>query len=461
MWNKGKAPKPVVARGFLGLAALMAFAWLASAAPARADVVLHWDEIAVRTLTTQVPALSPFAQSRFAAIVQLAVFEAVNATTGEYEGYLGSPMAPNGAPIVAAVGASSEAAAIAAAHGVLVNYFPGNTVALNADRDASLAAIPDGPAKANGVAAGVAAAAALIAERVGDGASPQTFYQPPLNVPAGEWSITPGCPVDGGGNPLGGILLNWQNVRPFGFVEPASGHWSEAFRPAPPPAITSNRYAKDYDEVKRVGGTTSTERPDDRATVVRFYAAMSPTYLFHSVARQLAAERGDSLAANARNLALISIATADSLVASFATKYHYLYWRPVTAIRAGDTDDNPKTDQDAAFTPFITTPCFPSYPSNHASGSNGALEAIRRFYGAAGHAITLSGTIPVLGLVTLNYTSLKQISQDIDDARVYGGIHFRFDQVAGVRLGREVATSVVQDNLRKASNGRQPPTPNP
>jgi len=416
---------------------------------ARGDAVLQWDEIAVRTLTTQVPALSPFAQARFAAIVQLAVFEAVNATTGEYQGYLGSPMAPTAAPIVASVGASSEAAAIAAAHGVLVHYFPGNAAALNADRDASLAAIPDGASKTNGVAAGSAAAAALIAERVGDGASPLAFYLPPSPVPAGEWNITPGCPLDAGGNPLGGVLFNWQNVRPFGFVEPASGHWSEAFRPAPPPAIDSNLYAKDYNEVKRVGGATSTERTDERATVVRFYAALSPTYLFHSVARQLAAERGDSLAANARNLALLSIATSDSLVVSFATKYHYVYWRPVTAIRAGDADDNPKTDQDAGFTPFITTPCFPSYPSNHASGSNGALETLRRFYGAAGHDISLSATIAVLGPVTLNYTSLEQISNDIDDARVYGGIHFRFDQVAGVRLGREVATAVIKDNLRK------------
>lgn len=446
MWNKGKTLRRVAV---VSTAALTACAWLASAAPASADVVTQWDEIAVRVLTTQSPALSPFAQSRFAAIVQLAVFEAVNATTGEYEGYLGSPAAPTASPIIAPAGSSSEAAAIAAAYGVLVNYFPGNAAMLVAARDVSLAAIPDGTAKANGVATGVAAAAALIGERLNDGSSPQTFYTPPSPTPAGEWTITPGCPLDPIGIPVGGILYNWRNIKPFGVPQPATGHWTDDFRPEPPPAITSNLYAKDYNELRRVGTATSTERPDDRTVVARFYAALSPTYLFHSVMRQLAAERADSLTTNARILALVSIATADSLVASFEAKYHYLYWRPVTAIRAGDTDDNSKTDPDGSYSPLITTPCFPSYPSNHASGSNGAIEALRRFYGAAGFALTLSGTIPLLGPVTMHYTSLDQISHDIDDARVYGGIHFRFDQDAGVRLGRTLATYVVKHNLGK------------
>ena len=334
MWNKGMT----LARRLTGahIAGLVAAVWLGAAPPASADVVLQWDEIAVRTLTTQSPALTPFAQARFAAIVQLAVFEAVNATTGEFESYLGSPMAPSAGPILAPVGASGEAAAIVAAHDVLVNYFPGSAAALDAERDTSLAAIPDGAAKTNGIATGAAAAAALIAERVGDGSSPVAFYLPPSPVPPGEWDITPGCPTDASGNPLGGILFNWPNLRPFGFVEPPSGHWSDAFRPKPAPAITSGLFARDYNEVKRVGSAsaTTTDRPDDRARVVRFYAALSPTYLFHMVARQLAEGRPNSLTKNARILALVSIATSDSLVASFTVKYHDVFWRPVTAIRA-------------------------------------------------------------------------------------------------------------------------------
>jgi hypothetical protein len=449
MWNKGITRVRTAAHTrtvavFVGLC-------LAWAVPARADVVLQWDAIAVKVISSQTPALAAFPQARFAAIVQLAVFEAVNATSGEYESYLGSPMAPSGVPIVAPAGASSEAAAVAAAHAVLKHYFPGNAFMLDGERDASLAAIPDGTAKTNGIATGLAAAAAMIAQRVGDGAAPATFYQPPSPASAGEWITTSGCPADAAGNPLGGVLFHWQDVRPFGFVMPATGHWAETYRPAPPPAITSNLYAKDYDELKRMGGAASTERPADRTVVARFYGAFSPTYVFHAVARQLAEGRmraqKQSLTTNARILALLSIATSDSLVASFAAKYHYAYWRPVTAIRAGDTDDNSQTGVDPAYTPLIATPCFPSYPSNHASGSNAAIETLRRFYGAAGYDLTLSGTIPVLGLVTFTYTSLEQISQDIDDARVYGGIHFRFDQVAGVTLGREVAKAVVKDNL--------------
>jgi hypothetical protein len=423
-----------------------------SASAARADVVLQWNEIAVRTFTTQTPALNPFTTARFSAIVQLAVFEAVNSITGDYQGSLGSEAAPNGLPISAAVGASPEAAAIQAAYRVLFNYFGGDAAtaaALNADRTASLALIPNGTPKTNGIAAGEAAALALIALRVGDGSSPLTNYLPSPQH-AGDWDVYPGCPTTAGGAQLGGILFNWGDVKPFGIAVPATGHWYEPFRPDPPPALTSNEYAKDYNEVKTVGSAAATaqQRPADRATVVRFFGSLSSNYLFFMATRQIAAARGDSLSENARNLALISIATNDALIASFKTKYFYKFWRPITAIHLGATDGNPKTTEDAAWTTFWPTPCFPSYPSNHASGSNAALETMRRIYGAAGHAISLTATIPVIGPTTLQYSQLQKISDDIDDARVYGGIHFRFDQLAGGRLGREIGTYVYKNNLQ-------------
>jgi hypothetical protein len=423
-----------------------------NAGAAHADVVLQWNEIAVRTLTTQNPGLNPFAQARFASIVQLAVFEAVNTITGTHDGYLGSAAA-GGLTISAPAGSSPDAAAIAAAYRVLFNYFGSDAataLALNADRASSLALIADGPSKTNGIATGEAAAAALIAMRVGDGSSPLTNFLPVSPLDAGEWDITPGCPTTPGGVQLGGILFNWGDVKPFGIPLPATGHWYEPFRPAPPPALTSNAYLKDFNEVQAAGSATATpqQRPADRTTVVRFYAALSPTYLFHMAARQLAAARGDSLSENARNLALLSIATNDALIASFKTKYHYQFWRPYTAIKLGGTDGNDKTVGDGGWTTFIATPCFPSYPSNHASGSNAAIETLRRIYGAAGHSISLTATIPVIGPTTLSYTQLQKISDDIDDARVYGGIHFRFDQVAGVGLGKEIATYVYKNNLK-------------
>jgi membrane-associated phospholipid phosphatase len=133
-------------------------------------------------------------------------------------------------------------------------------------------------------------------------------------------------------------------------------------------------------------------------------------------------------------------------VASFFNKYYYNFWRPETAIRAGDTDGNPKTEADPSFLPFIPTPCFPSYPSNHASASYAGAEVLRRLYGEGGHMITLSN--PAVPTIVLQYTRFKQITDDVDDARVYGGIHFRTDQEAGGRLGRAVATSIYKNNLR-------------
>jgi hypothetical protein len=405
----------------------------ASPVAARADVVLDWNAIAVSTLGSQ--GQNPFATARFLTITQLAVFEAVNAITGDYEPYLGTVSAP--------AGASAEAAAVAAAYGVLKAYFP---LAPNLDGAyaASLAAIPDGSAKAAGIATGQVAAAQMVARRVGDGSSPAQFGLP-ASIDVGVWQLTPSCPA------AGGILFQWQNVTPFGVPSvPGSHAWIAQFAPGPPPALTSEMYAKDFDEVKRVGNVASdlTDRPQDRTDVSRFYAATSPSFVFNLVARQVAAAEGRSLSENARTLALLNMATNDSLVASFWTKYHYNFWRPETAIAGAAVDDNRKTDADASFAPYILTPCFPSYPSNHGSGSNSGAEILRRVFGAGGHAITMAN--PAVPGLTFQYSSFSQITDDISDARVFGGIHFRFDQDAGADLGRDVATYIYKHNLRRA-----------
>jgi len=418
--------KPVT---FRLLSVLMVSFFFGSAAAARADVVLDWNTIAVNTAVANHQ--NPFAQARYAAIVQLAVFEAVNAITGEYQPYLGTITAPPGA--------SAEAAAIEAAYQVLSTYFPDSAsqATLDADRKNSLASIPDGQAKIDGIATGDAAAAALIALRANDGSSPPQFKVPGPPVP-GEWQATTSCPIVNG--VAVGIGLQWQNLTPFGI--PNAGD----FLLGPPPALTSNEYAKAYNEVMTVGSLNSTERPQDRANVALFYAASSPTQVFNQAAVQVAQQQGVSLSDNARTLALINMAMSDSLVASFFNKYHYNFWRPETAIHAGDTDGNPKTEADPNYVPFITTPCFPSYPSNHGSAGNAATEVLRRLYGEAGHSITL--TNPAVPTITLQYSSFRQITDDISDARVYGGIHFRTDQEAGADLGRAVGTAVYKNNLR-------------
>jgi hypothetical protein len=417
----------------LALAGLLAVPVAADAA----DPVLDWNAIAVSTMVTQAPPPSPFAQARLMAITQLAVFDAVNAITRQYEPYLGT--------VTGSSWASPDAAAVAAAHKVLTTYFGGNPAtlaALNAARMTSLAAMTPGAAKERGIEIGEAAANAMLASRAADGSAPLTIYMPSTTL-AGDWQLTPGCAA--------GAFYNWRNVTPFGV-----GDVRDYLLP-PPPSLTSREYTKAYDEVKAVGDLNSTQRPQDRTDVARFYAATSPALLLNSAARQMAAAKGHTLSENARNLALLNMASSDSLVASFATKYEYNFWRPVTAIRAGDDDGNPDTQGDTGFSPLISTPCFPSYGSNHAAGSYSGAEILRRVYGAAGHSLTIVNPFaaaPVSGMV-MRYSQLKDLCQDIDDARIYGGIHFRFDQEASARLGREVAADVYKNNLRKRMGNEQ------
>lgn len=400
---------------------------LFASAAAQADVVLDWNAIAVNTAVAN--GQSPFAQGRFATIAQLAVFEAVNAITGEYRPYLGTIQAP--------AGASAEAAAVQAAYRVLSTYFPASAALLDLDRTNSLAQIPDGQAKNDGIATGESAALAMIALRANDGSAPPQFKVPGPQVP-GEWQATKSCPIVNG--IASGTFFHWQNVIPFGIRSVSD------FLLDPPPALDSNEYAKTYNEVMTVGSINSTQRPPDRANVALFFAASSPTQALNQAARQVAQQRGGSLSENARALALINMAMNDALVASFFNKYHYNFWRPETAIHGGDTDHNPNTDADPSYVPFIVTPCFPSYPSNHGSAGTAAAEVLRRLYGEAGHAMTLTNT--AVPTIVLQYTSFRQITDDISDARVYGGIHFRTDQEAGARLGRALGTAVYKNNLR-------------
>ena len=395
-------------------------ALLLASVAARADVVSDWNTIAVNTAVAAKQ--NPFAQARYAAIVQLAVFEAVNSITHEYQPYLGV--------VKASEDASAEAAAVEAAYMVLTNYF-GSSTALDNARGGSLSAIPDGAAKLAGIKAGDDAAMAMIALRLGDGSSPAQVTQPGPAAP-GVWQLTGVCTA--------GIAYNWQFVAPFGIARASD------FMLPPPPALPSESYAKAYNEVMTVGASNSTERPQDRADVATFFAATSPTQAMNQAAIQVAEEVGGSLTDHARALALMNMAINDSLVASFLNKYHYNFWRPITAIHNGDADGNPRTVGDPTWAPFITTPCFPSYPSNHGSAGNAGAEVLRRLYGEGGHTITLANA--ATPTITLHYTTFKQITDDISDARVYGGIHFRTDQNAGAVLGRAIGTAVYKNNLR-------------
>jgi hypothetical protein len=390
---------------------------------AHEDAVLEWNRIAFDALLDQPPPL----QMRFGAIVQLAVFEGVNAVTGEYESTLDT--------LNASRSASAPAAAVSAAHRVLKTYLPERAAEFDAARDRSLARIPAGPARESGVAAGEAAAIAVMAARENDGSESPESYLPDSTEP-GQWQPTRACP------PTGGVFLHWSKVKPFVIRR------AEQFRSPPPPALTSARYARAYNEVMMNGARDSTQRPPDRTTVAQFYATYGDAGFWNPVARQLAQARRQTLAQNARTFALMNLALHDLTVTLVESKYHYHFWRPETAIPAGGTDGNERTEADASYVPLIETPCHPSYSSGHAATSGAAREVLERTFGLAGHRIVVAN--PAMPGVVLRYSALDQITDDIDDARVFGGIHFRFDQAAGAEQGRRVGNYVWRHALKPA-----------
>lgn len=397
---------------------------------ATADVVTDWN--AIMQSTAVVPGTNPFFQTRNAAITQLAVFEAVNAIIGDYEPYLGT--------IAALPGASAEAAAIAAAHRALSMLYPAAVGTLNGQRDASLLNLPDAPAKQNGIAAGIAAADAMLALRSNDGSSTPAAYTPGTNP--GDWQPTPP-----GFAPA--LLPGWGLVQTFGINHGAQ------FRVSLPPLLNTGKYTRDWDEVREGGLVNSSSRPSDRTDVAKIYAALLVVNLYNPIARDLSKAQGKTLSENARLFALLAMAGADGLISSMESKFHYNFWRPVTAIRSAGSDGNAKTDAVPTWASLVTTPPYPSYPSNHASAAGASLAVLEDVFGKWGHDINVS--TPVVPLVNLHYSVLADIARDIDDARVFGGIHFRFDQEAGARQGRQIGQHILQHELRPLHRNQSKP----
>jgi hypothetical protein len=387
---------------------------------ATADTVMDWNEIMQATVAAGPATI----QCRSGAIVQLAVFEAVNSISGDYQPYFGA--------IAEAEGASPDAAVVAAAHRTLVALYPASAGALDAAKTTSLAALADGPDKTAGIAVGEAAAATLLQIRANDGSPGNAPYTP--GTAPGDWQPAPPS-LTPASQPA------WGQVTPFGLES------GSQFRLPPPPALNSGKYANDLNEVQLVGSATAPEsvRPQHRTDVARFFAVSSPVQAWNLAARQVSAAQGKTLSENARIFALLGMAMADASIAVYETKYFYNFWRPQMAILGADTDGNEKTAPEAGWTPLIATPAFPSYPSGHACVSSAARRVLERQFGNHGHAITL--TSPRAPGIVLNYTAFKQICEDIDDARVYGGIHFQFEQDAGTRQGREVAIFILENYL--------------
>ena len=391
---------------------------MAVSTPLMADVVMDWNDLAVGAGSKA--GASAFVHTRNVAIANVSIFEAVNAIDRRYTPYR--------LQIAAVPGASREAAAAAAAHLVLVRLYPDQAKDLDAAYQTSLAPVSDGAAKAQGIQLGEQVAAQILALRANDGSAAPNLYRP---------HTTPGAYVP----TVFPVASSWGKVMPFGLKDVAQ------FRPGAPTPLQGAQWARDYDEVKRLGAKTGSARSAEQTDIARLWEATGPG-LHNQVLQQLAMTKRFALLDNARLFALYSMAMADSYIAVFDAKYAYNFWRPVTAIRNGDIDGNDATARDPGWEPFVNTPMHPEYPCAHCINSAAGAAVLEVFFGDSVPEFTLtSSTGP--GVVR-KFTRLSDYTAESIEARIYDGVHYRTSGVVGAAMGRQVGKYVVENNLKPA-----------
>ena len=396
----------------LAAAALIA---LSVSASARADTVTDWNANAVNALVTTA-GQSPTVSTVHLAMVHAAVYDAVNSIDERYEPYL--------VEVRARDWYSKDAAAATAAYRVLLGIVPTQEPSLTTLYNASLAGIPAGAAKDAGVRVGEVAAAAMLADRRNDGRGGAYRFPAPASPPVGQWR--PVLPAFGN-DPAAWI----KDVRPFLIREPYDS-------PAPYP-LTSRKYAREFDEVKAVGAASSATRTADQTDAARFW--MEGPQPWTRAARQLAIDRGLRSIDSARMFAMLYTTGADALISVWNGKAEYLFWRPITAIREAGQDDNPATEADTAWLPLIPTPPYPDQPSGLSGVSAAMGEALEQVFG---HRVRFSVSSLSSG-TTRSYRSFDEAVDEVVDARVWSGIHFRKADEDGAELGHEVA----RDSLKR------------
>ena len=385
------------------------------AGAASADVITDWNERAVAAGYTANQ--GPPVHGRVVAMVHLAMFEALNSIEPRY--------LPYRKLLAAEPGASRDAAGAAAAHYLLVRIYPGQAKELDIALQASLATVTDETSKANGVRLGEQAGAAMLAERSKDGAGGPDTYRP-FTAP-GQYvpTVLPAA-------------SSWGAVRPFALK---SGN---QFRPAAPYALTSPDWAKDYNEVKRMGAKAGSARSAEQTEIARFWE-LTGAATYNPLVRQLSVEKRLDVMENARLFALVAMATADAYIAIFDAKYAYNFWRPVTAIRNGDRHANGAVERDPAWEPFIPTPMHPEYPCAHCITQSSAASVLETFFGDAIPAVKLSST--TAPGVTRSFTKLSDYVAEVINARVYDGVHYRISGEVGAEMGRKIGEYTVHNHL--------------
>lgn len=395
---------------------------LAAVAFAQADEVNHWNAVACQTVRDS--SASPPMVSRNLAIQSAAVYDAMNAVSGTSGGlnYSG-PRRPD---------ANSSAAVIEASYQTLRVLFSGRESQLLAERNQRLAQISDGAAKQAGIALGQATAAAALQRRAADGSGNAQFPDFGSNE-IGKWRPEPP-------NPNGALLPGWKNVQPFALLR------GDQFRVGPPPTLTSDEYAQAYNEVKSLGSLTSTTRTAEQTLIANYWAdgagTATPPGHWNRIADRVARQEGLSQLETARLFAVLNAGLADAGIAAWDVKNTYNFWRPYSGIRWGNADGNTATSPDVTWQPLLTTPNHASYVSGHSTFSSAAATILARYFGR--DDISFSGTSDN-GLITRQYSSFSQAAAEAGMSRIYGGIHWQFDNQAGLAMGREVGNWVFDN----------------
>ncbi|MFN0129460.1 MAG: phosphatase PAP2 family protein [Verrucomicrobiales bacterium] len=395
---------------------------------AAADVVTEWNSTLLGAVRTT--SLNPPRASRQMAMMHLAIYDAVNGIEPKARPYLSSDSVP-------AAGSSKEAAVSAAAKVILDSFYSGNptvAAAIAAQYEAAVAAVPDGPAKSNGLAWGTQVGNAMLTHRANDGSDAAMPYTPSNDV--GKWRPT--APAN-----APGLLPGWGNVTPFAALTGAQ------FRPQQPPVLSSQAYTLEYQLTKDYGGRTSTLRTADQTEVALFWAdgggTETPPGHWMTIARGVSSERGLTLDENARLFALLGLGVADAAILCWDAKYVYDLWRPITAIQEGDNDGNSTTVGDPTWTPLIATPPFPEYTSGHSTFSRSSATVLAHFFGT--DAIPFTTKSDGLPNVTRSYPGFSAAADESGISRVFGGIHFQSGNLSAQACGYSVALFLTKHYL--------------
>jgi hypothetical protein len=405
-------------------AAVLVAAVIVAASEARADAVTDWNVIALRAHAAA--GLLAVPRTRVLAIVHVAVHDAINAIDRRAE--------PYAFDMRAVASASPEAAVAAAAYTVLSALVPSQQAALNAAYADSLRPVADGPAKDRGVAVGALAAQHILWLRQNDGSDAIVPYTPGNDL--GVWRPTPPAFAPA-------LFTEWGHVTPFALNSAVQ------FRGKGPLSLTSRRYGRDVEEVRMLGSATSAVRTGDQTEIALFWVEPSVDG-WSRIARIVSADAHLDLWRNARLFALITLAMADAYIAQFDEKFHYNFWRPITAIQQAEIDENPLTVGDPTWTPLRPTPSFPEYSSAHAAVGAAAAETLKRFFGS--DDIAFSTTSPTAGNAVRTFTGFRHAARENGVSRIYVGFHFRHSVEDGLKMGRRIGRFVVQRTVRPATD---------